>query len=169
MPKMRGQHGFSLLEVLIALLIFSLGLLGMAALMVVSVKANQSAYVRTQASFIAEAMANRMRGNLANIPSYNDSYTPGAGSDPCTGGVPCSTSDIVAHDQWLCQQQMQEFLPNSSATIDCDGVLLGSGAQAASSPFDGLCTISLSWSEAALERSAGGNPDTQTFAWVFQP
>ena len=48
-----ARRGFTLLEVLIALLVFSLGLLGLAGLMVVSVKTNQSAYLRTQASFLA--------------------------------------------------------------------------------------------------------------------
>ena len=46
-------RGFTILEVLIALLVFSLGLLGMAGLLVISVKTNHSAYLRTQASFMA--------------------------------------------------------------------------------------------------------------------
>ena len=44
-----GSGGFTLLEVLVAVLIFSLGLVGLAGLMVISVKTNQSAYLRTQA------------------------------------------------------------------------------------------------------------------------
>ncbi len=51
--QMTTRHrGFTLLEVLIALLVFSLGLLGMAGLLIVSVKTNHSAYLRTQASFL---------------------------------------------------------------------------------------------------------------------
>ncbi len=53
-----------MLEVLIALLVFSLGLLGMAGLLIVSVKTNHSAYLRTQASFLAQSMADRMRANM---------------------------------------------------------------------------------------------------------
>src|SRR5690606_25065957 len=98
------------------------------------------------------------------------SYTPGGGSDPCGSGVPCTNSQIVQRDQWLFQQQLAAFLPNASAIIDCDGSLLSdTPEQQAASPFDGLCTISISWSEASLDRSATGAPDDQTFAWVFQP
>lgn len=168
MPTFRTPRGFSLLEVLIAVLIFSLGLLGMAALMVVSVKTNQSAYVRTQATFVAESMANRMRGNLGEILAYSGSYTAGGGSNPCAATA-CNTAQIVTRDLWLFRQQMAEFLPASTATIRCDGTMLGNVMQAGASPFDGLCTILLNWSEATLERSAAGTPDTQTFAWVFQP
>jgi len=63
------SRGFTLLEVLIALLIFSLGMLGLAGLMVVSVKTNQSAYQRTQASFLAQSMADRIARTSARSMS----------------------------------------------------------------------------------------------------
>ena len=66
--QMTTRHrGFTLLEVLIALLVFSLGLLGMAGLLIVSVKTNHSAYLRTQASFLAQSMADRMRSNMPHV------------------------------------------------------------------------------------------------------
>lgn len=169
MLRKKEPRGFSLLEVLIALVIFSLGLLGMAGLMVMSVKTNQSAYLRTQASFIAESMANRMRANLGHLTAYNDTYSGGGGSDPCADGVACSTGQIVQRDAWLFQQQLEEFLPAATADIECDGTTLGTSQQSGASPFDGLCTISMAWSESTLDRTSDGSPDTQTFAWVFQP
>ena len=57
------RNGFTLLEVMIALLVFSLGLLGMAGLLAVSVRTNHGAYLRTQATFLAQSMADRMRAN----------------------------------------------------------------------------------------------------------
>ncbi len=49
----RRSRGFSLIEVLITILIFAVGLLGMAALQAVSMRSNQSANFRTQATALA--------------------------------------------------------------------------------------------------------------------
>lgn len=168
MMRVRANRGFTLLEVLIALLIFSLGLLGMAGLMVVSVKANQSAYLRTQATFLAQSMADRMRANLGEIGTYATSY-PGSTTDPCAGGVACSPANVAAHDIAIWSTQLTDSLPNSSAAITCAGGPLGTGTQVGAAPYNGLCTFTIQWSEASLDRTATGDPDLQTFAWVFQP
>ncbi|MBP7136860.1 MAG: type IV pilus modification protein PilV [Sphingomonadaceae bacterium] len=160
--------GFTLLEVLIALLIFSLGLLGMASLMVLSVRTNQSAYLRTQATFLAQAMMDRMRANLGEIPSYAISY-PATGSDPCASGASCSPAQIAEHDIALWSTQLTDSLPGASAEIECAGGSLGTGVQVGAAPYDGLCTLTMQWSESTLERTSTATPATQTFAWVFQP
>lgn len=165
---MRLDQGFTLLEVLIALLIFSLGLLGMAGLMVLSVRTNQSAYLRTQASFLAQSMIDRIRANLGQIDTYATSY-PITGSDPCASGAVCSPADIATHDAVLWSTQLSDSLPNASAEIQCDGALLGVGTQVGIAPLDGQCTMTIQWSESSLDRSSSAAPDTQTFAWVFQP
>ena len=87
MAALHKSRGFTLLEVLIALLVFSLGLLGLAGLMIMSVKTNHSAYLRTQATFLAESMADRMRADPMAIwaSSYNGNY-PATASDPCANG-----------------------------------------------------------------------------------
>ncbi len=71
MNYFKRNKGFTLLEVLIAVLIFSLGMLGSAGLMVLSVRTNHSAYLRTQASFLADSMVDRMR---SNVGWTNDGY-----------------------------------------------------------------------------------------------
>ena len=68
----RSIRGFTLLEVLVAVLIFSLGLMGLAGLLAVSVKTNHAAYMRTQATFLAQGMADRMRANVLGL--WNNSY-----------------------------------------------------------------------------------------------
>ncbi|HUW28325.1 MAG TPA: type IV pilus modification protein PilV [Sulfuriferula sp.] len=57
------QHGFTLLEVLVAMVIVSIGLVGLAGLMMTSAKNNQSAYQRSQASWLAYDIMDRMRAN----------------------------------------------------------------------------------------------------------
>ncbi|MGI9304444.1 MAG: type IV pilus modification protein PilV, partial [Gammaproteobacteria bacterium] len=58
-------RGFTLLEVLIATVVLSIGLIGLAALMIQGQKFNRSALNRSQATFIAYDMADRMRANRA--------------------------------------------------------------------------------------------------------
>lgn len=55
------QRGASLLEVLVAIVIVSFGLLGLAGLQMTSVKSNHSAYERSQATLLAYDLSDRMR------------------------------------------------------------------------------------------------------------
>ena len=59
----RAAAGFTLLEVLIAVLVLSIGLLGLAGLQITSLKFNHSAYMRTAATNLAYDMTDRMRVN----------------------------------------------------------------------------------------------------------
>ena len=176
MKRTNLQRGFTLIEVMIALLIFSLGLMGMAGLMVLSVKTNQSAYLRTQASFLAQSMADRMRANMGQINAYNGTYNySNVGSDPCASGAACPPVTQVVRDRVLWSQLLVDSLPNPTAVIACNGVVRGTAVHAGASPYDGLCTMTVSWDETTLQRGqrsaapAAATADLQTFAWVFQP
>lgn len=170
MQSKTHNRGFTLIEVMIALLIFSVGLMGMAALMVVSVKTNHSAYLRTQASFLAQSLADRMRANTAMIISYNGTYSSATvGADPCASGAVCSPADIVVRDQRLWSRQLIDFLPNPTATVNCEGAVMGTALHVGASPFAGLCSLQIQWDEATLSRNASAPPDLQVFSWVFQP
>ncbi len=166
-----APRGFSLLEVLIALLIFSLGMLGLAGLMVVSVKTNQSAYQRTQASFLAQSMADRMRANTGQINDYIGDYDESTGVGAACDA--CPPIAMVERDRILWSQQLTTFLPNNAAAeIACDGETLGTPSTAGAATYDGLCTMTITWNEAALdvaENPADTLDNPQTFAWVFQP
>lgn len=59
----RGQAGATLIEVLVTMVILSVGLLGLAGLQAMSIKSNQSAYYRSQATALASDIADRMRVN----------------------------------------------------------------------------------------------------------
>ncbi|MCX7101946.1 MAG: type IV pilus modification protein PilV, partial [Methylobacter sp.] len=62
---MKQTAGFTLIEVLIAMLVLAVGLLGLAGLQATSLKSNQSAYNRSQATQLAYDLADRMRANVA--------------------------------------------------------------------------------------------------------
>jgi len=174
------SRGFTILEVLIALLVFSLGLLGMAGLLVISVKTNHSAYLRTQASFMAQSMGDRMRANLPRVwtGDYDGTYTATTGdTDPCPSGTACTRQNIAIRDKAQFETQLGVQLPNASADIDCvpdTTVSVSPSEQASGAPYTGVCHIVISWAEATLDRAQDGTtgsdaPVTQTFAWTFAP
>ena len=64
---MNKNTGFTLIEVLIAMLVLAVGLLGLAGLQATSLKNNQSAYNRSQATQLAYDLADRMRANVRAV------------------------------------------------------------------------------------------------------
>ncbi len=68
------QQGFSLLELMIAILILAIGLLGMAAMQSVALSSNQEAQIRVQALAIAEDLSSRMRANRKYVNLSMDKY-----------------------------------------------------------------------------------------------
>lgn len=62
-PSIRSQQGVTLIEVLIALLVLSVGLLGVAALQTNALKANQSSLMRSHATNLSYDISDRMRAN----------------------------------------------------------------------------------------------------------
>lgn len=59
------MQGFTLIEVMVAIVVLSIGLLGLAGLMASSLKNSHSAYLRTQATWFAYDALDRMRANRA--------------------------------------------------------------------------------------------------------
>lgn len=80
-----GQAGLTLIEVLVALLIFGVGILGAAAVQLKALKYTDSALMSTQASFIAYDMLDRMRANSA--ADYRLSSLDAAQSEPADASV----------------------------------------------------------------------------------
>ena len=73
---MQQQKGFSLIEVLVTMVIISFGMLGIAGVIVNSLKNNQSSYARSQASVLANDIIDRMRANRTSAEATTPSpYT----------------------------------------------------------------------------------------------
>src|SRR6185312_8271860 len=78
MQVLSRQRGVSLIEVMMAVLIFSIGLIGLATLMVMATRSNHAAYLRTQVVFLANSMAGRMSANPVGVwkGDYNSTTYP---------------------------------------------------------------------------------------------
>jgi len=94
------EQGFTLLEVLIAVLVLSIGLIGLAGMQMLGVKNNNSAAMRTQSVFLAQDISDRMRANIGNAANYVITGAP-ACAGVCDISAGCSESQLVTYD--LCQ------------------------------------------------------------------
>ncbi|MEL6300419.1 MAG: type IV pilus modification protein PilV [Pseudomonadota bacterium] len=109
--QMRHQSGYTLLEVLIASIVLTVGLIGVASLQVGGTRLNNSAYLRTQASIMAYDIVDRMRANIpaARVGSYDillADAAPGA-----TATVP--DIDLI---QW--RNLLNYYLPEGTGQIE---------------------------------------------------
>jgi type IV pilus assembly protein PilV len=88
---MRRQVGFSLIEVLVSVVILSVGLLGTAGLIAASLKNSNTSYYRTQATVLADDYIDRMRANLAaaKAGSYDVDKGPKCGTTAGMAGFDC--------------------------------------------------------------------------------
>ena len=69
------QCGVALLEALVAILIFSIGILGMIGLQAISTQSTSIAKARVDASFVANQRIAEIWGDVANIASYAETST----------------------------------------------------------------------------------------------
>ncbi|MEH6550499.1 MAG: type IV pilus modification protein PilV [Pseudomonadales bacterium] len=72
--KQSSQQGMGLIEVLVALMVLAIGLLGMLNMQSKGLQFNQAGYYRSQALFLAEDIVERMRSNRDSINSYAVDY-----------------------------------------------------------------------------------------------
>ncbi|MDH5516204.1 MAG: type IV pilus modification protein PilV [Gammaproteobacteria bacterium] len=100
----KKQSGFSLIEVLLAFLILSIGLLGVAGLQTTSVKASHTAMLRTIAITKVQELIERMRSNSTAVPTdyaqaRGAALTLGINSN-CDGtaAVSCAPAVLAAND-----------------------------------------------------------------------
>lgn len=100
--------GFTLVEVLVALVVLSVGLLGLAALHLESLRASRTALLRTQAVLLAVDMTDRVRANRHPADAYDCAGPCVAGA----GGNPVAVEDIAA---W--RSAVATTLPRGQAVI----------------------------------------------------
>ncbi|PWQ99173.1 type IV pilus modification protein PilV [Leucothrix pacifica] len=105
MPRISLQHGFSLIEVLVAVLVIAIGLLGVAGMQLVGLKGNQQSFSKNQAAHHAQAILERMRGNPAAVISDSylfDSTTYNCAVEPAENcglaSATCTPAQIASYD-----------------------------------------------------------------------
>jgi len=145
----RKEAGATLIEVLVAMVVLAIGLLGLAGLQATSIQSNHSAYYRSQATILASDLADRMRANRtaaltnAYVIDFPTSSTNNSVSD---SGV--SPENDIA--EWL--NQLAQTLPDGTGKVERD---------------DTLVTITIRWNDTRgqIKASDDTNTHNETFAY----
>ncbi|MCF6282123.1 MAG: type IV pilus modification protein PilV [Candidatus Polarisedimenticolaceae bacterium] len=93
--------GFSLIEVLVALMIFSLGILGLSGLQFTALRGNHDAYINTIASIQVMDAADRILANPGGVAAGNYDLLDEDAVDPGCIAVGCSPADLAQYDYWV--------------------------------------------------------------------
>ncbi len=134
-PRRRNSAGFSMIEVLIALLVLAFGLLGFALLQTMNLRYAQSANQRTVATNLAYSLLDTARANRVSVHEYT-ALTPGsfaaAPDRNCPLNVAVPLTPAAQMDRWRCQVKQA----------------LGDQAQAEFSvPTPGVVNIRIVWGD----------------------
>lgn len=172
----KSQKGVGLIEVLATILITVIGLVGLAAMQLRSVRANQNATQKAQAVWIVSDMANRIRANSEGVYTDNDEFNCASPSmvaaDSATAcssvyrggafvsGVACSREQLVIFDK-------REVLCGFSQTAASTDIVYKSAASFLANPTmriwndNNRINIRLSWSQRDTQSSNSNEEEVQ--------
>lgn len=137
--KKTGQRGVTLIEVMVAVLIGAIGILGAAAMQLKSLKYTESSMFTSQASFYAYDILDRMRAN--SLPDSLLEYRLSNFDNP-PGGASLAAVDLA------------DFVANVKELPGGNGTVSVSGS---------TVTVTINWSES---RATGVSSDTNSFVVV---
>lgn len=102
------------------MIILAIGILGIGALQTSSLKSNQSSYLRTQAVFHGQDLAERMRSNKAGVQAdAYDAPTP-ALTASCLQDAGCTAAQLAAHDVAEWQASLAAGMPLGAGAVCID-------------------------------------------------
>lgn len=157
------QRGFTLLEVLVTLVIFAIGMLGVAAMQMTALTGLDAAQYRTTAALKASELAERARANPAGkydtVSASHGSCRSTHYSDTHPVSSVCSAATLAADDLWDWNTELAARLPDGAGVI-CRDSTPDDGTPTATACDGGAgrpeLTVKVWWREKA--RSAGAAP-----------
>jgi type IV pilus assembly protein PilV len=165
----RQNSGFSMIEVMISIVVLSLGLLGVLGIVVKSLQVSSSSEYRAVAAQQSGVMAEALRANPSMLASF---VSPTSGAMPvadCAKTAGCSTSDWSTSEFGLWQKQLGDSLPGGRGYVCRDGAsdsfasaapgASGSDAAAWSCNGSGPFVVKVCWNESrvAIGGFSGGD------------
>lgn len=167
------QHGFSLLEVLISIIILSFGLLGMVGLQAAALQANRDARVQSSALGLARELAEMMRGNkdiallTSGNPYLGDFSSPLTAASPsyclnvASGAPSCASNTDIANAQiteWLARVDAELPAARVIVCVDSQPFVNGMPTWTCNPTGTGVATvIKIGWTRGSTDRSKTGN------------
>ncbi len=140
------QRGITLIEVLVAILVTAIGVMGAAAVQLNAVKFNQTAKFRSTAVFLANDIADRLRANRA--AALNGDYDIAMDDDAPSG----TSIDVVDLSEWLGELALR--MPSGDGEVARD---------------DRRFTITIQWDESRLsDTREAGSGNLQSFQFITE-
>jgi type IV pilus assembly protein PilV len=134
-------RGFSLIEVLVALVVVTIGLLGVAAMQTLALTAGQGGYLRTQAVFQTYDMMDRLRANPTGLAAgLYDNIPDTPGTQPASCSPACAADQVRDFDRHDWNIANQNLLPNGRGTV--------------TSPDSNTFTINVLWDDRSNQGDA---------------
>lgn len=155
----RGSAGFTLLEVLVAVVVLSFGLLGVVGLQAAALQANKDARYQSSAARLSRELGDMMRGNnvVATYAGAANPYLVSQVSGPpspafpqnCYTNGPCGTPTLIAQFEmgdWL--ERVKEELPGAVVSVCLDATPYDATgrAQWACTGTGGVVYVKIGWS-----------------------
>jgi type IV pilus assembly protein PilV len=156
------QRGFSLFEVLIALVILALGMLGIAQMLLITHKSNSSNYIRQQAVQSAYNILDRIHANrsaalagnytVSNLVLTGSPTAPTAPATTCDTSI-CTSTQLAAYDLWYWLAMDVAQLPNGCGAVS-SGI----------SGVNTIVTVTVQWDDSPAQKALGTtNPSPTQF------
>lgn len=133
------QFGTTLMEVLVSLLVLSFGLLGIAGVQSVSLRNNQAAYFRTQATMLTSEIIERMRGNKVAVENADYDNVAGAATAACFTAAGCTAAQMADQDILDWSTNVAAALPGGVGVVCLDST--GNDGTAAAPACDGIGAV----------------------------
>ena len=113
----RKQTGITMIEVLVTVLVLTIGLAGVMTMETVAIETNHQSYLRTQAILQAQEMADRMHANPNGVTDgHYATAIPSAAPRSCLTNS-CSTQQMAEFDKWEWEQGTKKHLPAGAGSI----------------------------------------------------
>lgn len=111
MKRFSSQHGVGLIEVLVAVLLLSVAVLGFSALQLRAIKATEESLVRTQSLSVVRGLAENMRANPSQIKAYQDAIKePNANAKKCnTLDNKCTAEEVAIKEANAAVKKLKEY------------------------------------------------------------
>lgn len=115
------QRGSSLVEVMVALFVLAIGILGVLAMQSKSMQYNQSAYTYSQAVYLANDIAERIRGNIDTAASSYANGIPATEGTDCRvatlAALNCTQAQLIAWDLYNWNDKIKRTLPSGQGAV----------------------------------------------------
>lgn len=179
---LKNQTGVSMIEILVLVIIMSIGLLGIAGLQVAGLRQTTNSGLQTQAMLLADDLIARVRANreaivgggsvvasMANYGKKNTVAFPTAAVAACATATGCTPAEMATTDLFNWSQLVQNSLPTDATRLSNDTFICLDSDSTDATICDGLgstLVVQIGWNETS---STDNTSNVQRYQMIFEP